>query len=87
MYKKEVVLTNEAGLHARPASLFIKEASKFSSEITVYKNDKGYNAKSIISILSMGARKGDKITIQADGDDEKEAIEALTNLVENNFYE
>lgn len=87
MYKKEIVLANEAGLHARPASLFIKEASKFSSNITVYKNGKEFNAKSIISILSMGAKKGDSITIQADGNDEKEAVEKLIDLVENNFYE
>jgi len=87
MYKEEVVLKNETGLHARPASLFVKEASKFSSNIKVFKDGKEYNAKSIMGILSMGAGKGDAITIQAEGEDEKEAVKALVDLVNDNFNE
>lgn len=87
MLKEEVILTNETGLHARPASLFVKAATKFSSDIKLFKNSKEYNAKSIIGVLSMGAGKGEKILIQAEGDDEKEAVETLINLVKNNFNE
>ncbi|MBZ2175972.1 HPr family phosphocarrier protein [Schnuerera sp. xch1] len=87
MFKEEIILTNETGLHARPASLFVKKASKFSSEIIVTKNGKEYNAKSIMGILSMGAAKGDTISIEAEGNDEEEAIKALINLVKNNFKE
>ena len=87
MYKKGVILKNATGLHARPASLFIKEASKFSSDIKVVKDDKEYNAKSIMGILSMGAGKGDTITIRANGSDAKEAVESLVKLVNDNFNE
>ncbi len=87
MIKEDVILQNETGLHARPASLFVKEASKFSSDIIVIKDGKEYNAKSIMGILSMGAGKGTNITIQAEGDDAKEAVDALAELVKNNFNE
>lgn len=87
MLKKEITLINKTGLHARPANLFVKEASKFSSEVRIVKDNKEYNAKSIIGILSMGAAKGDKISIEAEGADEEEAIKALISLVKNNFNE
>lgn len=87
MFKQNVTLQNETGLHARPASLFVREASKFSSNVTVLKDGKEYNAKSIMGILSMGAGKGTNITIQAEGDDAKEAVEALVQLVKDNFNE
>lgn len=87
MYKIEAVLKNETGLHARPASLFVKEASSYDSEIKVIKDGKEYNAKSIMGVLSMGAAKDDKIEIVADGPDEKEAVEALKKLIDSNFGE
>lgn len=87
MKKIEVILNNEAGLHARPASLLISESSKFESNIIVEKNNKQYNAKSILSILSMAAGKGDKLSITAEGEDEAEAIESLKILADNNFGE
>ena len=87
MYKLEVELKNETGLHARPASLFVKESSKFTSDVKIEKGGKEYNAKSIMGILSMGAGKGDKLTIIAEGSDEKETVEALVALVNNNFGE
>lgn len=87
MYKIEVVVKNETGLHARPASMFVKEANKFTSEILVTKDVNEYNAKSILGLLTMGAKKGDKITIKAEGEDEREAVDALISLVESNFGE
>ncbi|HHV39053.1 MAG TPA: HPr family phosphocarrier protein [Tepidimicrobium sp.] len=87
MYKEEVILKNKTGLHARPASLFVREAAKFSSDIKVIKDNKEYNAKSIMGILSMGAGKGDAITIQADGSDAEEAIESLVKLINDKFNE
>jgi phosphocarrier protein len=87
MYKQEVTLKNQTGLHARPASLFVKEASKFAFDVKVFKDGKEYNAKSIIGILSMGAKKGDSILIQAEGNDSEEAVKALVKLVNDNFYE
>ncbi|SKC88064.1 HPr family phosphocarrier protein [Maledivibacter halophilus] len=87
MYELEVELKNEAGLHARPANLFVKKASKFSSDIKVIKDGKEYIAKSIMGILSMGAGKGTKIKIVAQGEDEKQAVESLKELVDGNFGE
>jgi len=87
MYKLEIELKNETGLHARPASLFVKEAAKYVSDITIIKDNKSYNGKSIMGILSMGAGKGDIITISAEGEDEKEAVESLKALIDKNFGE
>lgn len=87
MYEREVVLKNEVGLHARPASIFIQEAVRYLSDIYVVKKEKSYNAKSIMSILSMGAVKGDRITIRANGEDEKEAVDNLVELVQTRLPE
>ncbi len=83
MYKAEVVLDNETGLHARPASLLVKEAAKYKSDIKIIKDDKEYNGKSIMGIISMGADKGTKLTIVAEGMDEKEVALSLKDLIEN----
>jgi phosphocarrier protein len=74
---------NETGLHARPASMFVQKAAKFKSVIKLYKEGKEANAKSIISVLSLGASKGSDITISCTGDDEKDALAALVELLEN----
>lgn len=83
MYKEELTLQNETGLHARPASLFVKEAARFKSDIKLIKENKEYNGKSIMGILSMGVAKGDKITIQAEGEDEETAVKELVDLLVN----
>ncbi|MFZ5969839.1 MAG: HPr family phosphocarrier protein [Bacillota bacterium] len=83
----EIVLKNQTGLHARPASLFVKEASKYASQVKVIKDQKEYNAKSMMGILSMGAATGDHLMIVAEGEDEEKAIEGLKELVSRNFGE
>ncbi len=87
MKQLEVVLKNKTGLHARPASQFVQEASKYKSDIKLIREKNEYNAKSIVSILSMGAGKGIRFIIQAEGEDEAEAVEALKILVESGFGE
>ncbi len=87
MYKEDVTLKNETGLHARPASLFVKEASKYVSDVKVLKDGKEYNAKSIMGVLSMGASMDDTITIQANGEDEEEVVKSLVALIDNKFNE
>lgn len=87
MHKVDVVLKNETGLHARPASQFVSIASKYKSDIMVIKDNKEYNAKSIVRILSMGARQGTVLTIKAEGEDETDAIEALKEFLDNNLDE
>ncbi len=77
-------ITNNEGLHARPASEFSKAAMKYKSDIKVHKNDdeKAFNPKSILSIMSMGAVKGDILKIQITGADEEAAIEDLKAILE-----
>ncbi|WP_432403838.1 HPr family phosphocarrier protein [Wukongibacter sp. M2B1] len=83
MYKEEVVLNNETGIHARPASLLVKEAAKYESDIKIIKDGKEYNGKSIMGIISMGAVKNTKLTIVAEGADEKELVLSIKDLIEN----
>ncbi|MEM2249506.1 MAG: HPr family phosphocarrier protein [Candidatus Bathyarchaeia archaeon] len=87
MQESAFILRNKVGLHARPAALFVRTAAKFKSRITVSKNDRTADAKSILSVLSLGAEKGDCIVIRTEGEDEVEAMEALKALIENNFGE
>ncbi|MGB9662488.1 MAG: HPr family phosphocarrier protein [Moorellaceae bacterium] len=87
MVVREAVLLNEAGLHARPAVLFVQEAQKFKSKITVYKGDKQADAKSILGIMSLAVTKGSSILIAAEGEDEEEAVDSLLSLINNKFGE
>ena len=83
----EVVIVNSSGLHARPATFFIQKANEFKSGIWVEKEDRRVNAKSLLGVLSLGIVKGTAITLIADGADEKEAVGALVELVNDNFGE
>lgn len=83
MYEKKVTLTNEIGLHARPASIFIRAAVQFPCDIIVEKDGRSYNAKSIMSILSMSASNGEELTIKASGEKEEDAVNSLVDVIEN----
>ena len=85
MLSKTIVVQNQVGLHARPATFFIQKSNEFKSSIWVEKDDRRVNAKSLLGVLSLGTTKGMEITIITDGTDEKEAIEALEKLIESNF--
>ena len=87
MISKEVVINNQVGLHARPATFFIQKANEFKSSIWVEKEDRRVNAKSLLGVLSLGIVKGTPITIIADGVDENEAIETLSALIDADFSE
>ena len=87
MTEIRLTLTNRLGIHARPAAAIAKTASRFQSAITLHGNGKTIDAKSIIMVMSMGAKHGHELTIKADGQDEGECIQALRELVENKFYE
>lgn len=84
-----VEVTNRLGLHARPAKTFVKEAQKFCSEITLVKteNSARANAKSIFSVMALGAGKGTRLELQAEGADEFEAISVLETLFAQNLLE
>ncbi|WP_434341841.1 HPr family phosphocarrier protein [Mycoplasma putrefaciens] len=82
------VITDKVGLHARPASVIAKEASKFSSEITIIAGEKKGNLKSIMNVMAMAIKTGTEVTIQADGSDADNAIEAIKRaMVESGLIE
>ena len=87
MTSKEVVINNQVGLHARPATFFIQKANEFKSSIWVEKEERRVNAKSLLGVLSLGIVKGTVITIIADGADEEEAISTLSELIDSDFSE
>ena len=87
MFVKEVTVENQVGLHARPATFFIQKANEYKSFIWVEKEERRVNAKSLLGVLSLGIVKGTTITLIADGADEKEAVAALVDLVNDNFGE
>ena len=90
MKSAQFVIMDPVGLHARPAALFVKLASKFSSSISICNvstSGKWANAKSILSVLTCGVKQGDMIEVKAEGADEDQAVEALEKLVASNFAE
>ena len=87
MVSKEIVVQNQVGLHARPATFFIQKANEFTSGIWISKDDRKVNAKSLLGVLSLGVTRGTSIKVIADGADEEAAVNELANLVESNFAE
>jgi phosphocarrier protein len=87
MIKKTVTIINKLGLHARAAAKFVATASAFESEITVIKDTREVNGKSILGIMMLAAAKGTEIGIIAEGNDEADAIQALEDLVNDRFGE
>ena len=87
MYDKEVLVENQVGLHARPATFFIQKANEFKSSVWVEKEERRVNAKSLLGVLSMGIVGGTNIRIIADGVDEQAAVDSLVKLVESAFAE
>ncbi|MCD8321443.1 MAG: HPr family phosphocarrier protein [Oscillospiraceae bacterium] len=87
MINREVTINNQVGLHARPATFFIQKANEFKSTIWVEKDDRRVNAKSLLGVLSLGIVKGTVINIIADGVDEAEAVDTLTDLIDREFVE
>ena len=87
MFVKDVVVQNQVGLHARPATFFIQKANEFKSSIWIEKEERRVNAKSLLGILSLGIVGGTTIRIIADGSDEQAAVEGLVELVDSGFSE
>ena len=87
MYSKDVMVQNQVGLHARPATFFIQKANEFRSSIWIEKEERRVNAKSLLGILALGIIGGTQIKIIADGADEQAAVNALVELVESGFSE
>ena len=81
MEKREFHIIAETAIHARPATLLVQAASKFNSDINLEYNGKSVNLKSIMGVMSLGVGQGADVTITADGDDAKEAIEAIADTM------
>ncbi|MFW6006751.1 MAG: HPr family phosphocarrier protein [Halanaerobiales bacterium] len=87
MQKKEFVIKNEIGLHARPAAMFVDTTSKFESKIKICYGDTEANAKSIISVLSLGLGKNDSFLLKIEGEDENKAMSKIKSFIENRLGE
>ncbi len=83
MIRKDFVIKNKTGLHARPASIFIKNANNFKCDIRLKNGDQEIDAKSIISLLMLGAGQGAKVTITTFGEDEEPAMNELLRVLES----
>ena len=80
MAEKETTVGHEEGIHGRPAAQFVKAAKGFSSQVVFIKGDREVNAKSVLKITGL-AKKGEKLTIRAEGDDAEQAVETLAELI------
>jgi phosphocarrier protein len=87
MQCQKIIIINKLGLHARASAKFVSLASEFAAEITLKRNSQQINGKSIMGIMMLAAAKGAEIEVCADGEDEKKAIESLTELVNDRFGE
>lgn len=87
MQLKEVEIINKLGLHARASAKLTKLASQYKCEVWITGNNRRVNAKSIMGVMTLAANKGTKLHIETNGDDENEAVGALTALIENYFEE
>jgi phosphocarrier protein len=87
LIQKTVQIRNRSGLHARPASLLVQEASRFQSRLTLRKDDKAVDLKSILGVMSLAVMPGETVVIEADGPDETQAVERLTALIDSGLGE
>ena len=85
MVKENVKVLNKHGLHTRPATVFVTTASQFNCEVFIHYKGIRVNAKSILGILILAVEPGSEITIETNGDDEKEALKALVKLTQQKF--
>ena len=87
MFTRDVTVVNQLGLHARAAARFVHLATRYHAQIRVGRNSKVMDGKSIMGSLLLAAARGTTITISADGPDERDAVEALAQLVASGFGE
>ncbi|MHB1215501.1 MAG: HPr family phosphocarrier protein [Thiobacillus sp.] len=87
MQQRDVDIVNKLGLHARPSARLTQLASSFKSNVFMSRNGRRVNAKSIMGVMMLAAAKGSTITLETDGEDEREAIDALAELINSGFGE
>ena len=81
----DYTITDEVGIHARPAGILVKEAKKYESKIVVKKGDKTAEATKLMALMGMGVKKGDTVTVEVEGADEDTAVNDMKTFFENNF--
>ncbi|GHV53368.1 phosphocarrier protein HPr [Deltaproteobacteria bacterium] len=86
-YETSIVVTNELGLHARPAALLAKTAQQFTADIILIASDREADAKSILDILSLAATQGTTLTVRGRGNDARDSIKSIAELVRAQFHE
>jgi phosphocarrier protein len=84
---RELTVVNKLGIHARPASMFVRTANRFQSEIFVEKDGEKINGKSIMGLMMLAAGPGSKLIIHAEGDDAAEAVSEIEALLKRKFNE
>lgn len=84
---RELMIVNPLGLHARPAALFVKAATRFESDIIVEKDGNSVSGKSIMGLMTLEVGAGSVLRVSAEGPDAEEALDELQTLVSNKFYE
>ncbi|MEK7316340.1 MAG: HPr family phosphocarrier protein [Candidatus Eisenbacteria bacterium] len=87
MVEQQVVIQNRLGLHARACSVFVKEAAKFASHITLAREELEVNGKSILGVMMLAAERGAELILRAEGADETQALAALVQVVNDKFGE
>jgi phosphocarrier protein HPr len=87
MVERRVTVVNSHGIHARPAAEIVKAAARFTSHITLVRDDLEVNGKSIMGVMMLAAECGAELVIRADGDDAEQAVEALAALIAGHFGE
>lgn len=85
MKKFNYVITDELGIHARPAGLLVKEAGKFQSDIKILKGGKDADAKRIFGVMGLAVKQNDEVTVTAEGADEAEAVKAMETFFKGNL--
>jgi len=87
MVEQNVVIQNRLGLHARACSVFVKEAAKYASHVIVARDGLEVNGKSILGVMMLAAERGAELTLRTEGADEREALAALVQVVNDKFGE
>ena len=81
----DYVITDEVGIHARPAGMLVKKVKEFSSKITITKGEKSAEAQKLMAIMALGVKKGDTVTVSAEGEDEEAAAAAMETFFKENL--
>ena len=87
MTRRETRIVNRLGLHARAAAQLVRMANEYNSDINLIKSNQQANAKTIMEVLMLGSAQGEDLTVEARGDDEEHAVEAIVQLIDARFNE